>query len=226
MNVIVVEDDEDILELISYNLRREGFTVFGYLLGEEGLARIKRDAPDIVLLDLMLPGVDGLEVCKTIKLEPATRSIPIIMISAKGSETDIITGLELGADDYITKPFSPKILVSRTRAVLRRYQETVVEAGTTINVHELSIDPGKFQIKLAGSPLDLTRDEFQLLLFFAKHPGWVFTRYQIVDGIKGEDYVVTERAVDVRIVGLRKKLGAYSNYIETVRGVGYRFKEI
>ena len=226
MNVIVVEDDEDILELISYNLRREGFTVFGYLSGEEGLARIKRDAPDIVLLDLMLPGVDGLEVCKTIKLEPATRSIPIIMISAKGSETDIITGLELGADDYITKPFSPKILVSRTRAVLRRYQETVVEAGTTINVHELSIDPGKFQIKLAGSPLDLTRDEFQLLLFFAKHPGWVFTRYQIVDGIKGEDYVVTERAVDVRIVGLRKKLGAYSNYIETVRGVGYRFKEI
>lgn len=226
MDVIVVEDDEDILELISYNLRREGLTVFGYLSGEEGLARIKRDAPDIVLLDLMLPGVDGLEVCKTIKSEPATRSIPIIMISAKGSETDIITGLELGADDYITKPFSPKVLVSRTRAVLRRYQDTVVEAGTTINIHELSIDPGKFQIKLAGSPLDLTRDEFQMLLFFAKHPGWVFTRYQIVDGIKGEDYVVTERAVDVRIAGVRKKLGAYSHYIETVRGVGYRFKEI
>ena len=223
--MIVVEDDEDILELISYNLRREGFTVFGYLSGEEGLARIKRDAPDIVLLDLMLPGVDGLEVCKTIKLEPATRSIPIIMISAKGSETDIITGLELGADDYITKPFSPKILVSRTCAVLRRYQETVVEAGTTINVHELSIDPGKFQIKLAGLPLDLTRDEFQLLLFFAKHPGWVFTGDQLITAVHGKDYPVTDRSVDVQIVGLRKKLGKAGEYIGTVRGVGYRFKE-
>ena len=226
MDVIVVEDDEDILELISYNLRREGFNVVGYLSGEEGLARIKNDAPDIVLLDLMLPGVDGLEVCKMIKSEPVTRSIPVIMISARGSETDIISGLELGADDYITKPFSPKILVSRTRAVLRRYQDTVVEAETTVTVHELHIDPVKFQIRLAGSPLDLTRDEFQLLLFFARHPGWVFTRYQIVDSIKGEDYVVTERAVDVRIAGLRKKLGAYSDYIETVRGVGYRFKEL
>ncbi len=225
-NVIVVEDDEDILELISYNLAREGFSVSGYLSGEEGLAQIRKQRPDIVLLDLMLPGVDGLTVCKTIKSDPEVASVPIIMISAKGSESDIIRGLELGADDYITKPFSPKILISRTRAILRRYRDTVADHQATLDIHQLNINPGKHLCQLAGAPLELTKDEFQLLLFFARHPGWVFTRYQIVDDIKGEGYVVTERAVDVRIAGLRKKLGVYSDYIETVRGVGYRFKDL
>ncbi|MEM7210102.1 MAG: response regulator [Pseudomonadota bacterium] len=224
--VLVVEDEEDIYELIRYNLRREGFDVSGAESGELGLNSIESQLPDIVLLDLMLPGVDGLEVCRTLKSKSETRSIPIIMISAKGEESDIVTGLELGADDYIAKPFSPKILIARVRAVLRRHQKNAqTNPDGVLKVHDLVIDPTRFQATLGGEPLQLTKDEFQLLLFLAQHPGWVFTRYQIVDGIKGEDYVVTERAVDVRIVGLRKKLGEHNHYIETVRGIGYRFKE-
>ncbi|MEM7293037.1 MAG: response regulator transcription factor [Pseudomonadota bacterium] len=224
-HVAVIEDEEDILELIRYNLRREGYEVSGYSSGEIGVENVRNDPPNLVLLDLMLPGVDGLEVCKQLKSDAGTRDIPIIMISAKGEESDIVSGLELGADDYIAKPFSTKILIARVRAVLRRRQSQEEKPEQHLKIHDLEMDAGRFQASLAGTPLSLTHDEFKLLLFLARHPGWVFTRYQIVDGIKGEDYVVTERAVDVRIVGLRKKLGDNSNYIETVRGVGYRFKE-
>ncbi len=225
MSVVVVEDEEDILELISYNLRREGYDVEGAASGEEGLALVERERPNIVLLDLMLPGVSGLDVCKRLKADPNLQSIPVLMVSAKGDESDIIAGLEMGADDYVTKPFSPKILIARVRAVLRRSNDAKVDSEGRIAVHELVADPGRFQATLAGQSLDLTKDEFQLLCFLARHPGWVFTRYQIVNGVKGDNYVVTERAVDVRIVGLRKKLGRFSDYVETVRGVGYRFKE-
>lgn len=224
--VVVIEDEEDILELISYNLRREGFDVKGASSGEEGLALVESSQPDIVLLDLMLPGLSGLDVCRRLKANKALSSIPVVMVSAKGSESDIIEGLELGADDYVTKPFSPGILTARVRAILRRMQGMKSSSDGSIAVHELLIDPDRFQITLAGQPLSLTKDEFGLLCFLAKHPGWVFTRYQIVNGVKGENYVVTERAVDVRIVGLRKKLGRFSNYIETVRGVGYRFRDV
>ena len=224
-SVVVIEDEEDILELISYNLRREGFDVKGATSGEDGLALVESCHPDIVLLDLMLPGVSGLDVCKRLKANSKLQSIPILMVSAKGDESDIIVGLEMGADDYVTKPFSPKILIARVRAVLRRSHGTKSGAKDKIAIHELVADPSRFQATLAGRPLSLTKDEFFLLCFLARHPGWVFTRYQIVDGVKGENYVVTERAVDVRIAGLRKKLGKFSDYIETVRGVGYRFKE-
>lgn len=225
ISVVVIEDEEDILELIRYNLRREGFNVEGATSGEKGLNLIESTRPNIVLLDLMLPGVDGLDVCRRLKANSGLQSIPIVMISAKGEESDIIAGLELGADDYVTKPFSPKILIARVRAVLRRSLGSKADPKDKISVHKLVIDPVRFQATLADQPLNLTRDEFHLLCFLARHPGWVFTRYQIVNGIKGDDYVVTERAVDVRIAGLRKKLGTFSNYIETVRGVGYRFKE-
>ncbi|MDH3690381.1 MAG: response regulator [Gammaproteobacteria bacterium] len=225
ISAVVIEDEEDILELISYNLRREGFSVNGATSGEAGLNLVESTTPNIVLLDLMLPGVDGLEVCKRLKANSKLQSIPVLMISAKGEESDIVAGLELGADDYVTKPFSPKILIARVRAVLRRFGGSKPDSKGKIAVHDLVADPVRFRASLADQPLNLTRDEFHLLCFLARHPGWVFTRYQIVNGVKGDNYVVTERAVDVRIAGLRKKLGRYSDYVETVRGVGYRFKE-
>lgn len=225
LSAVVIEDEEDILELISYNLRREGFDVKGATSGEDGLTLVENSRPNVVLLDLMLPGVSGLNVCKRLKENSDLQSIPILMVSAKGAESDIIAGLEMGADDYVTKPFSPKILVARVRAVLRRSHGTTSDIKRKIAVQELVIDPSRFQAALADRPLSLTKDEFYLLFFLARHPGWVFTRYQIVNGIKGENYIVSERTIDVRIAGLRKKLGIFSDYIETVRGVGYRFKE-
>lgn len=224
-HVLVIEDEEDILELVRYNLEKNGHRVTGVTSGEEGLEVAQKKLPDLVVLDLMLPGVDGLEVCKMLTADHKTKSIPIIMISAKGEESDIVRGLELGADDYITKPFSPKILVARARAALRRSTEAPVDDSASVSVHELRINPGRFEVLLADKPVQLTLTEFRILHFLARHPGWVFTRYQIVDAVKGEDYAVTDRAVDVQIVGLRKKLGEYGSYIETVRGVGYRFKE-
>lgn len=223
--VLIIEDEEDILELLRYNLSREGYQVSGVGSGEDGLKKVQSELPDLVVLDLMLPGIDGLEVCRRLKTSETTRDIPVVMVSAKGEETDIVSGLELGADDYITKPFSPKILLARVRAVLRRKTEEVAGEQAALKIHELSMDPGRFEVKIDGEVIQLTVTEFKILHFLGRHPGWVFTRYQIVDAVKGENYAVTDRSVDVQIVGLRKKLGAFSDYIETVRGVGYRFKE-
>ncbi len=223
--ITIIEDETDILELIRYNLDKEGYHVEGFVSGETGLAHVREKRPDLLLLDLMLPGMDGLAVCRQLKSDNATSTIPIIMVSAKGEESDIVTGLELGADDYITKPFNPNILKARVRAMLRRIQEPVPSESSLITHHDLTLHPVKFQAYIQDEPLSLTKHEFQLLQFLMRHPGWVFTRYQIVNGVKGDNYVVTERAVDVQIAGLRKKLGKHSDYIETVRGVGYRFKE-
>jgi len=223
--ILVVEDDRDIVELIEYNLRKEGYQVISAASGEEGLEMAKSEKPDIALLDLMLPGVDGLEVCKLIKINPATADIQIIIVSAKGEETDIVTGLELGADDYITKPFSPKILIARIRACFRRKTQQPVDQSSVIKIQDIVIHPGRHEVIIDDKVVPLTLSEFRLLHFLASRPGWVFTRYQIVDAIRGDDYIVTDRTVDVQVVGLRKKLGKYSEYIETVRGVGYRFRE-
>jgi len=181
--------------------------------------------PDLVILDLMLPGMNGLDVCRQIKQDSNTRHIPIIIVSAKGEEADIVTGLELGADDYVPKPFSPRILLARVRAVLRRSKDAEEENARSMNIDGLVIDSNKYQVSIDGKPEKLTKSEFSILFFLASHRGWVFTRYQIVDAIRGEQHVVTERAVDVQIAGLRKKLGEYAALVETVRGVGYRFKE-
>jgi two-component system phosphate regulon response regulator PhoB len=173
----------------------------------------------------MLPGIDGLEVAKTLKNDSKTQDIPIIMLTAKGEEADIVTGLELGADDYITKPFSPRILTARIRTVLRRKSTPPSDETSIIQQHGLIIHPGRRDVRINGKPVELTYTEFQVLHYLAKRPGWVFTRYQIVEAVRGDDYPVTDRSVDVQIVGLRKKLGSYGKYIETVRGVGYRFRE-
>ena len=224
-SIFVVEDEEDILELLRYHLTREGYNVTSAVDGEDALAAIPRTMPDLVLLDLMLPGVDGLDVCRRLKKDTKTGAIPIIMVTAKGEESDIVTGLELGADDYIAKPFSMKVLIARVRTVLRRRQETPADADSTLRIHDLVIDPRRREVLAKGKPVELTFTEFGLLHFLAGRPGWVMTRDQIIDAVRGEDYAVTDRAVDVQIVGLRKKLGDCSDYIETVRGVGYRFKE-
>jgi two-component system phosphate regulon response regulator PhoB len=223
--ILCVEDDPDIRELVRYNLSHDGYSVLEADTGEKGLQLLQEEEPDIVLLDLMLPGIDGLEVCKRMRTAPATSNVPIVMVTAKGEEADIVTGLEIGADDYITKPFSPTILRARVRALLRRRNGDIASHDKTLRIQDLAIDPTRFEARVEDKVLDLTKTEFGVLLYLAKHPGWVRTRYQIVDAVHGEQYPVTERSVDVQIVGLRRKLGKAGNLIETVRGVGYRFKE-
>lgn len=224
-HILVVDDEEDILELVRYNLSKEGYRVTTVTSGEEALKSARTVQPDIILLDLMLPGVDGLEVCRLLKQDPKTQHLPIIMLSAKGEEADIVSGLELGAADYITKPFSPRVLVARLRAVLRRRATEGVSESAALTIHDLVIHPGRHEVLVQGQPVDLTVTEFRLLHMLARRPGWVFTRSQIVNGVHGDDYPVSDRSVDVQVVGLRKKLGVCGDYIETVRGVGYRFKE-
>ena len=223
--ILVVDDEEDILELLRFNLSREGCQVFCASSGEEALRLVRSEIPDLMVLDLMLPGIDGLEVARRLKSDPNTKNLPIVMLTAKGEEADIVTGLELGADDYVPKPFSPRILVARVRAVLRRKVKEAPEETLVIRIHDLVIDPRRHEVLVKGEPVELTFTEFRILNYMARRPGWVFTRFQIVDAVRGEDYPVTDRSVDVQIVGLRKKLGSAGKYIETVRGVGYRFKE-
>lgn len=223
--ILVVEDEENIQELIRYNLIKEGYQVSCALSGEKGLEAARTGNPDLVLLDLMLPGLDGLDVCKELKRDSATQEIAVIMVTAKGDETDIVTGLELGADDYMVKPFSPKVLLSRVKAVLRRKHSPSQEDKDVIEIDDLVIHSGRHEALLKNKKLDLTFTEFRILQTLASRPGWVFTRGQIVDAVRGEDHAVTDRSVDFQIVGLRRKLDHYSTYIETVRGVGYRFQE-
>ena len=224
--ILIVDDEEDILELVGYNLAREGYKIIKALSGEKALRSSRLEIPDLIILDLMLPGIDGLEVLKKLKKDSKTATIPTVLLTAKGEEADIVTGLELGADDYITKPFSPRILLARIRAVLRRQHEETTDLKAVIHIHDLEIHPGRRSVLAKGNPVELTFTEFQILFLLAGKPGWVFTRFQIVDAVRGDDYPVTDRSVDVQIVGLRKKLGTCGKYIETVRGVGYRFKDI
>lgn len=225
--ILAVDDEEDIVELVRYNLEREGFETLSAFSGKEALEIISKKRPDLIVLDLMLPDVDGLEITRILKRDDDLRMIPIIMLTAKGEEADIVVGLELGADDYIVKPFSPRILLARVRSVLRRRSSGEAQEGKSesLKIHGIEIHMGRHQVFVSGNPIDLTFSEFQILAFLAKRPGWVFTRSQIVDAVRGDNYPVTERSVDVQVVGLRRKLGDFGEYIETVRGVGYRFKE-
>ncbi len=225
--VLVVEDEEDILALLHFNLIKAGYDVVCATCGEEGLKQVAIKRPDLILLDLMLPGIDGLEICKRLKSDEDTQEIPIIMLTARGEERDVVQGLEMGADDYVTKPFSVKVLLARVQAVMRRNTEAeAVGQEQELHFDELTIHSGRNQVVVCGSSVELTFTEFRVLEALASRPGWVFTRYQIVNAVRGEDYAVTDRAVDVQIAGLRKKLGPCGHYIETVRGVGYRFKEL
>jgi len=224
--ILIVDDEEDILELIKFNLKNEGYSIITALTGEKAINIAKQSPIDLIVLDLMLPGVDGLEVTKILKNNDKTCDIPIIMLTAKGEESDIVTGLELGADDYLSKPFSPKILIARIRAILRRGRQKLFSDRDVLKLDGgMIIDLAKYIVSINGNIVDLTLSEFDLLFFLADKKGWVFTRGQIVDAIRGENYAVTERSVDVIIAGLRKKLKSYASVIETVRGVGYRFKE-
>ncbi len=222
--ILVVDDEEDIQELVKLNLAREGYDVLTAGSGEQALEVAQARQPALTVLDLMLPGIDGLEVCQILKANAKTRNMPIIMLTAKSEDSDVVTGLELGADDYITKPFSSKVLVARVRRVLRKTADQDSDQAA-IRIHELSIDPVRCEAMLKGKALSLTFSEFNILYALARRPGVVFTRYQIVDSLHGGNYIVSERAVDVQIAYLRKKLGDCKDYIETVRGVGYRFKD-
>ena len=224
-NILVVEDDSGIKELISFNLSNQGHQVFEANNGEIGIEKARKKLPDLILLDLMLPGIHGLDVCRIIKADQETKDIPIIMVTAMGQEEDIVKGLETGADDYITKPFSIKVLLARVSAVLRRsFEEYDQDSDKSLLINGISIKPRLREVRVEDKVIDnLTFSEFQILYLLAGHPGWVFTRYQIIDKIRGDNYPVTDRSVDFQIVGLRKKLGDAGKLIRTVRGVGYRF---
>jgi len=227
--ILVVDDEEDILELVRYNLSKNGYEVDGAATGEEALSKVRDRQPDLIVLDLMLPGIDGLDVCKMLKADPKTEMVPIIMLTAKSEDADIVAGLELGADDYVVKPFSPRVLLARLRAVLRRHHkkpENIVERGLPmVKSGEIEINMERYEVRASGNLLSLTATEFAILHFLISNPGRVYTRNQIIEGVKGDDYPVTERSVDVQIVALRKKLGESGSDIETVRGIGYRFKD-
>lgn len=225
-HALIVEDDEDILKLLEITLKKGGFETTGVTLGYQALEIAKTKLFDVVILDLMLPDIDGGEVCKSFRNNAAFKNLPIIMLTAKGEEEDIIKGLENGADDYITKPFSPKILLARISTVLRRQNANPYNKNSIININNLYIHPAKHEVRLNEKLLTLTAAEFKVLHLLASRPGWVLSRYKIIDEIKGEGYAVTDRSVDVLMVGLRRKLGKYGGYIETVRGTGYKFKSV
>lgn len=224
--ILIIEDEADIRELIAFNLDLCGYAVLKAPNGINGLEMAKNHLPDLILLDLMLPEMDGFEVCKKLKQKEKTRSIPIIMLTARSEDDHMVKGLELGADDYVTKPFSPQVLVARVKAVLRRRGNGINRQpeNSVLSADELTIDPGRHEVQLKGEYLSLSATEFSILQFLVENRGWVFSRNQIIDAIKGEDYPVTARSIDVQIVGLRKKLGDYGLRIETIRGFGYKFK--
>jgi two-component system alkaline phosphatase synthesis response regulator PhoP len=223
--VLVVDDERDIVELVAYNLAKNGYEVRCASTGEEALEAAREQAPDLIVLDLMLPDVDGLEVCRLLKANSRTTHVPIVMLTAKGEEADVVAGLERGADDYVTKPFSPRVLLARVRAVMRRRASGPVEETTVLRRGDLVIHPGRHEVLVRGRPVELTFTEFRILHFLAKQPGWVLTRNQIVESARGMDTATTERSVDVHIMSLRRKLGACGRLIETVRGVGYRLRQ-
>jgi two-component system, OmpR family, alkaline phosphatase synthesis response regulator PhoP len=222
--ILVVDDEEDIQELVKLSLQREGYEVLTVGTGAQALTVARSHQPALIVLDLLLPGLQGLDICRILKADQKTHAIPILILSAKSEESDIVTGLELGADDYITKPFSSKVLAARVRRVLRQGREQSLDRRV-IRIHNLTIDPSRCEALLDDRPLALTLSEFNILYVLARRPGIVLSRYQIVDSLHGGDYVVTDRAVDVQITYLRKKLGPWRDYVETVRGVGYRFKD-
>ena len=224
-SVLVVEDEEDIMEVIRFNLEKEGYEVHQALSGEKALQVMENNLPSLVLLDLMLPGINGLDLCRLFKQNDRTKAIPVIMLTAKSEDADIVAGLEMGAEDYITKPFSPRVLVARVRTILRRRESGVKDDSSVIQVEGMQIHPGRHEVTMGENVVDLTPSEFRILHYLARRPGWVYSRDQIIDAIRGHGYVVTDRAIDVQVVGLRKKLGDYGKFIETVRGIGYRFRD-
>lgn len=224
--ILVIEDEDDIRELLRYNLEKSGYEYFEATSGESGWNKIQDINPDLILLDLMLPGIDGLEVCDRIKTELKHQNIPVVMLTAKGEEEDIVKGLEMGADDYVTKPFSVKVLLARIAKVFRTTSQSIPVESDVLLSSGISLDPNRHEVKVDGESVQLTSSEFKTLSIFLQNQGRVFTRNQIMEKVHGEGYVVSERAIDVMIVGLRKKLKDYGAHIETIRGIGYRMAEV
>ncbi|MFQ5718994.1 MAG: response regulator [Acidobacteriota bacterium] len=224
-SVLVIEDEPDILQVMEYNLAREGFAVSTAPDGERGLARARADRPDLILLDLMLPVIEGTEVCRLLRASPQTASIPIIMVTAKGEESDVVLGLGLGADDYVCKPFRPRELIARVRAVLRRRASPAPDETQRITLEGMTIDRARHELRVDGRPVSLTATQMRLLHHLASHPGRVFSRDQLIDHAIGTGVAVSSRNIDVHIRSIRRKLGPYEDRVETVRGVGYRFRD-
>ena len=222
--ILIIEDERDIGELLEYNLQKEGYDTILANNGESGLEIARKEKPNLLILDLMLPGIDGLDVCRLIKSDSDIKDISIVMLTALGQEEDIVKGLESGADDYITKPFSFKVLIARIQSVLRRGQVEELNDEQVVNIMGVKIAPRTREVSVNDSIIELTPTEYQVLYLLASHPGWVFTRYQIIDKIRGDNYPVTDRSIDFQIVGLRKKMGDLGHLVQTIRGVGYRFK--
>ncbi|TLD41609.1 MAG: Phosphate regulon transcriptional regulatory protein PhoB (SphR) [Candidatus Jettenia ecosi] len=222
--ILIVDDEQDLVKLIRYHLEKDGYKVLSASNGEDALFMARRERPELIVLDLMLPGIDGLEVCKKLKTTPELATIAIVMLTAKGEESDITVGLRLGADDYVTKPFSPKELIARIQAVLRRIKTSLVTRDY-IEIGDLAIDVYKHEVSIQGESIPLTLTEFKLLHQLANKPGRVFTREQLLDVVSGSEITVIDRTIDVHIASLRKKLRSFANFIVTIRGIGYKFKE-
>jgi len=223
--VVLIEDEKDIVELVRYNFRKEGFEFSSFSSGIEGLEHLRRHPVDLVLLDIMLPDLDGFEICKRLRAEDRLKSLPVIFLTAKGEEIDRVLGLEIGADDYVVKPFSPRELVARAKAVLRR-QTRPAEKSEVVEAHDLRLDARTQEVTVRGKPIDLSTLEFKLLYFLALHPRRIFSREHLLDEVWGRDHFVTPRTVDVHIRRVREKIEAQPEkpqYIQTVRGAGYRF---
>jgi two-component system phosphate regulon response regulator PhoB len=222
--ILIIEDERGLTDVLTYNLAREGYEILVAHDGQEGLRKAQMHLPDMILLDLMLPGMDGLEVCRQLRAGEQTRTVPILMVTAKAEEVDQVVGFSMGADDYVTKPFSVKVLLQRIKALQRRV-DTGAEAVDSIEHLGVRIDRVRHRASVAGEELNLTPTEFRLLECLLRQPGRAFTRPQLMDAAIGEGAIVLERTIDVHIKTLRKKLGPDHDYIETVRGVGYRFRE-
>jgi two-component system phosphate regulon response regulator PhoB len=224
--ILIIEDDPEIQEMLGYAFSREGWKLRQAVSGEEGLEYLRKEGADCIVLDIMLPGIDGLKTLKKIRSDKNFRGLPIIMCTARGEETDIVTGLELGADDYVVKPYSPRVLAARIRAGLRRKEIALTQNDNFFRHGELSLDVERHAAFLGEMPLELFATEFAILAQFMSHPDIVFSRQKLINAIRGPDYPVTDRSVDVQILGLRKKLKTCGEMIETIRGVGYRFKTL
>jgi two-component system phosphate regulon response regulator PhoB len=221
--ILIVEDDRDIVEMVRYNLKEQGYETISASNGQKGVELAKSQHPDLIILDIMMPVMDGFEACRALKNDNTTADIPIIILSAKSQETDKVVGLELGADDYVTKPFSPRELIARIRAILRRGRAEL--PASRLKRDNIVIDSTKHKVTVSGEEISLTFTEFKILEFMARRPGIVLSRYRILDAVAGDDTIVCDRTVDAHVKSLRRKLGTAKHYIETVRGAGYRFKE-
>lgn len=223
--VVVIDDAKDLVELVRYNLEKEGYDVVGAFNGQAGLETVTKLQPTLVILDLMLPDMDGLEVCRRLRQDNRTAQVPVIMLTAKAAEADRVVGLEIGADDYVTKPFSPRELVARIKAVLRRIAVRK-EGKHVLRLGGLVIDPLRHEVTSYGKPVELTATEFRVLHFLASQPGRAYSRNEIIDGALGSDVAVMERTIDVHVLSIRRKIGKCADCLETLRGVGYRFKSM